>query len=215
MKIEHNLEDVVASFAELHSVMKRASAMTLNRTGNAVKAESARHMKGLKYTSAKWTIPMIRKHIAVVSKASVTKPIDQQEVIVRFSSRSLPLTMFDPQNETHNTRHGKRWGVSVKVWGKRFSTGGYHVKGSGSNWRQGSPRGSGSFDETSRVFMNKEGKVKMFKLLNPGGIMQLREGEQKMYEYGAKYAEEIFGNEWDRAIANLFHKKSRIAARSR
>lgn len=210
MKIEHNIHDVVKSFKDLNGVMKRACAMTLNRTANAVKSESARHMKQLRYTDAKWTIPQIRKHISVVSKASVTKDIDKQEVIIRFSSRSLPLLLFSPKNETIQTKRGPRYGVSVKVWGTRFLTGGYHVKGSKKDWKQGSPKGIGTFGDNSRIFIRIKGKVKMFKLLNPGGIMQLRDGEAKLYAFGYRYAADIFDKEWQRAVDNLFYRKSKV-----
>lgn len=205
-KVSSNARSVINALGKMDELLNRATAASLKRVGEAVKKEGSRIVRDSHYASAKLSVGKIYKWVHIRDHAYGEVDFSKQWIEIDFSRSGFPLMYFSPRNTVHNTRRGKRYGVSVTQYGKRIETGGYHVKGKGRSQRQGSPKGVGTFDETSRVFkrsgefgLDGNEKSEMFKFYGAGHVLEIHGRIQELQAYGYRKLDEYLEREFNRA----------------
>lgn len=222
--IDHALHEVVEDISDLKKLLLRANATALKATGNAVRTHSYRVIRDIGYADPKrYNVPAMRKKVSgtnnptawVKHNLKMAGPMADQNTTVFWSARSINLWYFHPLNKTYQTPAGKRYGVTVSIFGKRMDTGGFHVKGTKNSWRHGSPGGQGSFDMTSRVFRNlrtdknDKGRIKTFRTMSPSQLLEQRGYLRQLEDWGYRYYKAELPKHSQRAINFMWNRKNK------
>lgn len=223
-KISHSMNSAVRKIALLDKVMQEASAETLRSVAMQTARQGARELRDLKYAprlkisdilggSAKVKISKMTQtpnnaQIWVSPGPKNSTPISLQSSAVNLSTKRPKLLWFNPANKTVKTRKGERHGVVVTIFGKRFLTGGFHVKGGGKHMVHGSPGGVGKFDAHSRIMIRQaDGSLRMFKTISIVRALDNAGKLEWLEQWGRKRFGEIFGRNFDRYSRKLFRSE--------
>lgn len=211
ISISSNLQQSIKRLGSVKMVMQKASAETLRNAASQTGREAARMIRDTKY-APKLTISEIlqgRKtqkggRYGAPNGAMVwsgygprnTQPINSQTASVFLTNKSIGLTYFNPQNMTVSTKYGPRYGVIVTVYGKKIVTGGFHLKSPG--MRHGSPKGVGTFDKNSKVFIRDGDGIRMYKFISPARLLDNNGRFDELEFYGGEIYRKQFARNFDR-----------------
>ena len=211
ISISSNLQQSIKRLGSVKMVMQKASAETLRNAALQTGREAARKVRDKKY-APRLTISEILKARSTqkgdsdsppggamiwASKGpSGAIPMASQEASVFVSQSSIPLIYFNPKNMTVSTKYGPRYGVIVTVYGKKIVTGGFHLKSPG--MRHGSPKGVGTFDKNSKVFIRDGDGIRMYKFISPARLLDNNGRFDELEFYGGEIYRKQFARNFDR-----------------